>query len=207
MEARMYKGERLNTATHFFGLCLAGAALAWLAPRMWLDGKPTLAAGFMVYGLSLLMVYASSTLFHGTRGPGKAFWATVDHSAVYLLIAGTYTGLALLCLHGPWLAMLLTAVWLLTIWGIVGEVRRGPTQPAVNRYLWVGWTVVAALIPMMPVMNAASLAALLGGAAVYSAGTVFYRNRRKLRHAHGIWHVFVIGGSACHFLSIVALLK
>ncbi|WP_233236561.1 hemolysin III family protein [Bordetella sp. LUAb4] len=204
----MHHGERFNTATHVFGFCLATAALAWLGPRMWQQGGPGVAAGFVIYGLSLLTVYASSMLFHGTRGASKATWAIVDHSAIYLLIAGTYTALALLCLNGLKLAILLGAVWLLCLAGLLNEVWLGRSRkPPVWRYVGLGWFAVAALVPVMPEMNARSLVALWGGAAVYTAGTVFYRNRRALRHAHGVWHMFVIGGSACHFLSIAALLR
>ncbi|WP_158219412.1 MULTISPECIES: hemolysin III family protein [unclassified Achromobacter] len=204
----MYQGERLNTATHFVGLCLAAAALVWLGPRMWLDGKPGSAAGFAIYGLSLLTVYGSSMLFHGTRGTSKATWAIVDHCAIYLLIGGTYTALALLSLEGPTLVILLSAVWLLCLWGLINEAWLGRSRrPSVRRYVWLGWGAVAALIPVMPEMNAWSLVALWGGAAVYTAGTLFYRNRRSLVHAHGVWHVFVIVGSACHFLSIAAQLR
>lgn len=205
----MYKGERLNTGTHLLGFCLAVAGVCWLALRIWhAPAEPAAVAGFVMYAMALLMVYFTSTLFHGTRGRGKAFWATADHCAIYLLIAGTYTAMAPLCLQGSLLYALLGGVWLLAGYGVATEVRsRHMEKPSVGRYLLVGWVVVAALMPVMQRMNASSLAALLGGAAVYSAGTIFYRNSRGWTHAHGVWHLFVLAGSTCHYFAILALLR
>ncbi|ALM84304.1 hemolysin III family protein [Bordetella sp. N] len=205
----MYKGERFNIGTHLLGFCVAIAGVVWLGLR--LGHTPASAgdvAGYVMYAIGLLMVYFTSTLFHGSRGRGKAFWATADHCAIYMLIAGTYTGMALQCLHGGLLYALLTGVWLLAAYGVSTEMRAPrSSKPSLRRYLLVGWMVVGALIPVMDSMNALSLAALLAGAAIYSAGTFFYRNPRGWKHAHGIWHLFVLAGSACHYFAIMALLQ
>jgi hemolysin III len=204
----MYKGERFNIGTHLLGLNLAVAGVCWLGLRMWQAPTGTaVLVGFVMYALALLTVYFTSTLFHGSSGRGRIFWATADHCAIYLLIAGTYTAMAMLCLQGILLYALLAAVWLSAAYGVTAEVRsRRGGKPSLWRYLFVGWMAVGALVPVMHRMNNTALIALLGGAAVYSAGTFFYRNARGWAHAHGIWHLFVLGGSTCHFFAIMALL-
>lgn len=204
----MYNGERFNIGTHLLGFYLAVAGVCWLGLRAWEAPASTAAfVGFVMYGLTLLAVYLTSTLFHSSRGRSRFFWATADHCAIYLLIAGTYTAMAMLCLQGVLLYSLLAAVWLSAGYGLGSEMRAHRTgRPSLGRYLVVGWMAVGALVPVMHRMNNWALIALLGGAVVYSAGTIFYRNARGWKHAHGIWHLFVLGGSTCHFFAIMALL-
>lgn len=204
----MYKGERLNAYTHLLGLCLSIAGAIWLGRRIAnISAAPQTVAGCVAYAVALVAVYFTSTVFHSARGSAKAFWARADHCAIYLLIAGTYTALALLSLPGTWSIVLLACVWALAAYGIVKEVWEPKVgRPSIARYLLVGWAVVAALIPVMQRMGTSGLVALVGGAAVYSAGTLFYRNARSWTHSHGVWHLFVLGGSACHFFAIITLL-
>jgi hemolysin III len=154
--------------------------------------------------VSVIVLYVASTLFHSTRGRTKAFWQRVDHSAIYLLIAGTFTPFALgSAAMDAWSWAVLIAIWSLAGIGICRELRStGSSAPSVALYLGMGWIGVLAALHASTQLAPAGLALLLGGAALYTAGTVFYRNRSGFRHAHGTWHLFVLGGTASHFLAI-----
>jgi hemolysin III len=204
----MYKGERLNAYTHLLGLFLSIAGAVWLARRIAAGADaPTTVVGCVAYATALVSVYLTSTIFHSARGRSKAFWARADHCAIYVLIAGTYTGLVLLAKKDAPSIILLGGVWALAIYGIVTEIRSSVLRPSVDRYLFVGWAVLAAVVPVMMRMDLAGQAALVGGAVVYSVGTLFYRNARRWVHSHGVWHMFVLGGSVCHFFAVASLLR
>lgn len=204
----MYEGERFNGATHLAGLVLAIAASAALigqaSERNAAGGQ---IAGSLVFAATLIAVYASSSLYHCTRGRLKAFWAKADHCAIYLLIAGTYTPLVL----GPgaprWGAAMGTGIWLFACWGIRRELGAARTAaPSLPLYLIMGWLGVLFAAPVVGSLSTAGVAWLLAGALLYSSGTLFYVNAKRWRHAHGIWHLFVMAGSACHFATVSGLL-
>jgi hemolysin III len=203
----MYRGERLNAATHFAGMLLAVAGAAWLWRRVD-DASIAVAAGCIVYGVALVLVYFTSTVYHCARGPAKQWWERADHCAIYLLIAGTYTALAVPVLHGTLLAALLVGVWALAVTGIVREARTSEVStPSVKRYIATGWVGIVALGPVMSAMPATAIAALVGGALLYTAGTWFYVRTGRMAHAHGVWHSFTVVASACHYFAIMALLR
>ena len=201
----MYPGERLNGYSHLFGLLLALPAAALLLAKTLPTGDPARIAGGLVFSLSTVALYAASTLFHSTRGRSKRLWERADHCAIFLLIAGTYTPFALVTLQGPWGWLLLAGVWSAALFGIGRELMQAKgaaTKPALALYIGMGWLGVLAAVPLAARLESGGLAWLLAGSVLYTVGTVFYRNRRGFRHAHGTWHLFVLAGTASHFVSV-----
>jgi len=199
----MYHGERFNGYSHLFGLLLATAGSALLLAKTVPGDDPAKTTSALVFAISMVTLYGASTLFHSTRGRMKVFWQRVDHCAIYLLIAGTYTPFALVTLQGAWGWALLAAIWSVALFGIARELAPGdPPEPSLLLYLGMGWLGVLAAAPLVARLDSGGLTWLMIGAALYSAGTVFYRNPRGWRHAHGTWHLFVLGGTACHFVTV-----
>lgn len=199
----MYRGERFNGYSHLLGLLLAmGGSAVLLAKAVPFD-DPAKTASALVFAISMVTLYAASTLFHSTRGRTKVFWQRVDHCAIYVLIAGSYTPFALVTLQGAWGWALLAAIWGVAVFGIGRELRPGdPPKPSLLLYMGMGWLGVLASAPLVARLDAEGLAWLIAGGALYSAGTVFYRNPRGWRHAHGMWHLFVLGGTVAHFVTV-----
>lgn len=203
----MYAGERFNGYSHLLGLLLAAVGAALLLDKTLGTQDSVKAAAAIVFSLSMLALYAASTLFHSTRGAAKLFWQRADHCAIYVLIAGTYTPLALVTLEGAVGWTLLGVVWTAAIAGIARELRAGQGgRPSVAMYVGMGWLGLLAAVPLVVRMDAGGLAWLLVGAVFYTAGTIFYRNPRGLRHAHGTWHLFVLGGTASHYVAIAGFI-
>ena len=199
----MYHGERFNGYSHLLGLLLATAGSAALLAKTMPDGDPAKTASALVFAISMMTLYAASTLFHSTRGRMKLFWQRMDHCAIYLLIAGSYTPFALVTLQGAWGWALLAAIWGAAIFGIGRELRPGePPKTSLLLYMGMGWLGVLVGAPLIARLDSEGLAWLMVGAALYSAGTVFYRNPRGWRHAHGTWHLFVLGGTLCHYITV-----
>ena len=197
----MYPGERFNTCTHLFGLVLAVLGLPMMLAKTLPGGDAAKIAGALVFALSCVALYGASTLFHSARGEAKLRWQRVDHCAIYLLIAGSYTPFALVTLQGAWGWMLLAAVWSIAAFGILRELRSA-AGPSLALYISMGWVGVAAAAPLVAQLEAGGLVWLLVGAVLYTAGTIFYVNRAGYRHAHGLWHLFVLGGTASHYAAI-----
>ena len=198
----MYPGERFNTCTHLFGLVLAVLGLPMMLAKTLPGGNAAKIAGAMVFALSCVALYGASTLFHSARGEAKLRWQRVDHCAIYLLIAGSYTPFALVTLQGIWGWMLLVAVWAIAAFGIWRELRPTAAGPSLALYIGMGWVGVAAAAPLVARLEVGGLVWLLVGAILYTAGTIFYVNRAGYRHAHGLWHLFVLGGTASHYAAI-----
>ncbi|MET3378651.1 MULTISPECIES: hemolysin III family protein [Variovorax] len=202
----MYPGERLNGYSHLLGLLLALPATALLLAKTLPTGDPARIAGALVFSLSAVALYAASTLFHSTRGRLKRMWERADHCAIYLLIAGTYTPFALVTLQGPWGWLLLATIWGAALFGIWRELMPakggGAKKPSLALYIGMGWLGVLAAVPLAARLDGAGLAWLLIGGVLYTAGTVFYRNRQGFRHAHGAWHLFVLAGTASHYVAV-----
>ncbi len=203
----MRAGERLNGWTHLVGLALAMAGTFVLMRKAIAGGNDTSSAAALVFALSTLALYAASTLYHGTSGRAKLFWRRADHCAIYLLIAGTYTPLALVVLQGPIGWSLFLAIWTGAALGIARELRTaGGAQPSVALCLGMGWLWLLVAVPLVQRMHPAGISWLVAGAALYTVGTFFFRNAGGLRHAHGVWHLFVLGGTACHYVAITAFI-
>lgn len=201
----MYHGERFNSISHLVGAALALAALVILVVFASLQGDPWKIVSFSIYGASLFLLYTFSTLYHSLRGRAKKIFQKLDHVAIYLLIAGSYTPFTLVTLRGVWGWSLFGVVWGLAIAGIVldGLHRDGPRVYQMIIYLLMGWAVLVALYPLLQNLPTVGFIWLVVGGLCYTGGMIFYALDEKLRHGHGIWHLFVLAGSISHFLAIL----
>jgi hemolysin III len=196
--------ELLNTVTHGVGALastVAGSVLVTLAA---LFGDLWQLLGAAVYSVSLLLLFSASTLYHAVRHQvAKARLRVVDHAAIYVLIAGTYTPFTLVALRGRWGWTLLTVVWTLAAAGIVFKLFCTGRFPRLSTatYLAMGWLAVLAAGPLLRSVPLETLLWLAAGGLAYTAGIFFFHNRR-LPFAHTIWHLFVLAGSACHFVAV-----
>ncbi len=196
--------EIANAITHGLGSLLAVFGLFLMIRRgLQLNDSWVLVAG-SVYGASLILLYTASTLYHSITRPGaKVILQKADHSAIYLLIAGTYTPFALITLRGPWGWSIFGVVWGLSLAGIFFELAWPNRWPRLSLifYLGMGWLAVVAAKPLMANLSSSGLGWLLTGGLLYSGGSIFYRMRNLAWH-HAIWHLFVLGGSIAHFFCI-----
>lgn len=202
----MYPGERFNTLTHLVGTLLAVAALSILLTLAVLQGSPLKALSFGLYGASLVLLYGFSTLYHAVRTPHwKAWLQRLDHHAIYLLIAGTYTPIALVTLQGTWGWTLFGMVWSLALAGVAQEhwLGRRTRKLSLALYLVMGWLVVVAWGPLRQALPTGGLVWLVAGGLAYTGGVFFYVRSHRVPHGHGIWHLFVLAGSACHFMCML----
>ncbi len=200
----MYHGERFNSISHLVGAALALAALVVLVVFASLQGDPWKIVSFSIYGATLFLLYTFSTLYHSLRGRAKIIFQKLDHVAIYLLIAGSYTPFTLVTLRGVWGWSLFAIVWGLAILGIVLDClhRDGPRVYQMVIYLLMGWVVLVALYPLLQNLPTGGMILLVLGGLCYTGGMVFYAVDEKMNHAHGIWHLFVLAGSVSHFLAI-----
>ncbi len=201
----MHFGERFNSVTHLVGSVLSVAGLATLVTMAAMERDPYKIVSFAVYGAMLLVLYTISTLYHSVRSPrAKAVLQKCDHSAIYLLIAGSYTPFSLVTLRGPWGWSLFGVSWGLAALGIVQELTLGRRTRSVSMVIYVlmGWLALVAIRPLVTALPPAGTAWLVAGGVIYSAGIYFFINDERIRHGHGIWHLFVLGGSLCQFVSI-----
>lgn len=201
----MYYGERFNSITHLAGAVLATAGAVLLIVLGAQAGDPWKIVGFSIYGAMLLCLYMASTLYHSLRGRAKRVWSKLDHCAIYLLIAGSYTPFALVSLRGAWGWSLLGVVWGLAGFGIIQELclARGLRVLSMVFYVLMGWLAVIAAFPLIEALGREGFLWLLAGGLAYTAGILFYANDTRWRHAHGIWHLFVLGGSTCHYVAVL----
>lgn len=202
----MYYGERFNSISHLAGAALAtvgATVLVILAARV---GDPWKIVSFSVYGAMLLALYLSSTLYHSLRGRAKEIWCKFDHCAIYLLIAGSYTPFALVSLRGAWGWSLFGCVWGLALFGIAQEIwlAKGKRMLSLLIYVLMGWLAVVAAVPLVRALSWDGFLWLAGGGLVYTLGIFFYIFDDKWRYGHGVWHLFVLGGSACHYFTVVS---
>lgn len=201
----MYYGEKLNAWTHLVGAVLALAGTVLLIVVAALDGDPWKIVSVSIYGATLVILYSASTLYHSVRGRAKGVLRKFDHHSIYLLIAGSYTPFCLVSLRGPWGWSLFGTVWGLALLGMLQELRprNGARLLSVLIYVVMGWVALVALVPLKSALGTAGFAWLAAGGLVYTIGIVFYALDTRLRHAHGIWHLFVIAGSAVHYFAIL----
>lgn len=200
----MYHGERLNSITHLVGTALAVVGAAVLLARVAGQDDPWKITGVVLFGLGLIALYTASTLYHAIRGPLKAMLRRADHAAVFLLIAGTYAPFALGPLRGALGWTLFAIVWSMAIAGIWQSMRRSADRdPSPIPHLVMGWLGAATLIPLNAALGPVGMGWLAAGGVLYTIGVLFYLNDRKWRHAHGIWHLFVMGGSGAHFVTVM----
>lgn len=201
----MYHGERFNSLSHLLGTVLAAAGLALLVVLAARQGDPWKIVSFSLYGTTLFLLYLFSTLYHSLRGRAKALFQRLDHLAIYLLIAGTYTPFMLVTLRGVWGWWLFGVVWALALTGMALEYRprKGARLLSMAIYLLMGWLVLVALGPLLEALPLMGVAWLFSGGLCYTLGVLFYALDTRLRHGHGIWHLFVLAGSASHYIAIL----
>ena len=201
----MVHGERFNSITHAVGAVasvLSGVLLVGVAAR---SGDAWKIVSFSIYAVTLLLLYLTSTLYHGLRGATKDVLRKMDHCAIYLLIAGTYTPFTLVTLRGPIGWTMFGVVWALAVLGIVQELlyaRRGRVLSLVI-YVVMGWLAVVCIGPLVDTLGRAGFAWLAAGGLLYTAGIVFYATDHKVLHGHGICHLFVLAGSICHYTAVL----
>ena len=201
----MYHGERFNSISHLVGaaLALAGSSLLIVvAARL---GDPWKIVSFSIYGVMLVTLYLFSTLYHSVRGPAKDVLRKFDHCSIYLLIAGSYTPFAMVSLRGAWGWSLLGVVWSLGLLGMVQEIwfAKGARVLSLVIYVLMGWMALVAVEPLWQALKPAGFAWLVAGGLFYTVGIIFYATDHKVRHGHGLWHLFVLAGSICHFLTVL----
>ncbi|AMB77837.1 hemolysin III family protein [Pseudomonas sp. PAMC 29040] len=200
----MYHGEKLNAWTHLVGALLATAGSIWLLVMASLDGSPQKIVSVAIYGVTLVLLYSVSTVYHSVRGRSKVIMQKFDHLSIYLLIAGSYTPFCLVTLHGPWGWSLFGIVWGMAVIGMLQEIK--PRSEArilsIVIYAVMGWIVLVAVKPLLAALGTAGFVWLATGGVMYTVGIIFFALDHRLRHAHGIWHLFVIAGSLLHFVAI-----
>jgi hemolysin III len=200
----MEHGEKFNTWTHLIGSLLALTGGVILIVRG--AGDVWKVVSFSIYAATLLLMYSSSTLYHNARqGKAKDILRMLDHNAIYLLIAGTYTPFVLVSLHSAWGWSLFGVVWTLALIGILQEiwVKKKTRTASLLIYIVMGWIVVIAIVPLAHTLSWTGVAWIASGGIAYTIGTVFYLYDHKFAHWHGIWHLFVIAGSALHYFAIL----
>ncbi len=200
--------ERANALSHGAGALLSLAGLVWLLVAAGRTGSVWHLVSFAIFGASLFLLYLSSTLNHGLPpGRAKEFFHNFDQVAIYLLIAGTYTPFALIALHGQVGWGLFIAEWLLAVVGIGRKLLRpnrfefGVDRSTIASFVIMGWLVLFTLKPLVERASTGALVWLFAGGAFYTGGILFFKMER-LRYHHLIWHLFVLGGSACHFVAV-----
>lgn len=198
--------EIASALTHGLGAVFALAASAVLITLAAINGDGWQLFSSIVFGVALLLLYTASTLYHAIQHPvAKGRLKVFDHCAIYVLIAGTYTPFMLIGLRGPWGWGMFTAIWLLALAGVVFKLfftgRFKTLSTAI--YIAMGWLIVVAIKPMLAAIDLWTLGWLLAGGLSYTLGTYFY-HRESIRYSHAIWHLFVIGGSVCHFVAVTA---
>lgn len=204
---RQTRGEEIaNSITHGIGAGLAVAGLVLMVVFSALNGSAWHVVGTAIFGATLVLLYLSSTLYHALPQPRvKRVFRVFDHSSIYLLIAGTYTPFTLVTLRGPWGWTIFGVIWGLAAAGVTfkafftGKFDRLSTAI----YLAMGWMILLAIQPMWAAMDGWGLAWLILGGLCYSAGTLFYSMDQKVPFLHSIWHLFVLGGSICHFFCVL----
>lgn len=201
------RGEEIaNSVTHGAALLASIAGLIALVGITARGGDAWQIVGGAVFGATLVLMYSTSTLYHALpSGTAKRVFRVLDHAAIYLLIAGTYTPFMLGVMRGAWGWTLLAIVWSLALFGIVAKSTLGFRYPRLSTalYLAMGWLIVVAVRPLVTYVQPAGLAWLAAGGLAYTGGVAFYVTDTRLRFGHALWHLFVITGSVCHFIGVL----
>lgn len=200
--------EIWHAITHGFGLLLSVSALTLLCVFAGQSGDGLKIASALVFGIALILMYCASTLYHAIIAPHiKAILRQLDHCAIYILIAGTYTPISLLGIKGTWGWALFGTAWSVALFGIILKISypRRFHRLSLVLYTLLGWMVIIAIKPLMESLDILNLSLLLAGGIVYTVGILFYL-WEKLHLNHAIWHFFVLGGSTFHFFVVLLLI-
>lgn len=198
--------EKVNAATHALGVVASAVGGALLIVLASLRADVRLIVGVSIFAATLILLYSASTLYHASlRQEMRRRLKVLDHAAIYLLIAGSYTPFTLAGLRGAWGWSLFGVIWGLAIAGVVFKLFFTGRFPKLSTaiYIAMGWLVVIAIVPMVRAFSPLTLSWLVAGGLTYTFGTLFYHSPR--RYAHGIWHLFVLGGSVCHAIAVATL--
>lgn len=196
--------EIANACTHGVGALLGIAGLVALILFSVNEGTAWHLTSGIIYGASLIFLYTASTLYHAiTHQKAKQVFQKIDHAAIYVLIAGTYTPFLLVNLRGPWGWSLLAVIWSIAVGGVFLETfkKKRIKWLSLTLYLSLGWMALVAVKPMLAEVPLHALGLLLAGGLCYSVGVIFYVQKRMLYH-HAIWHLFVLAGSVFHFFAV-----
>ena len=197
--------ELANTITHGFGLVLSIIGFIVLVILAGFRGDALSITGCIVYGLSLVVLYAASTIYHSVTSPIlKKKLQIADHCGIYLLIAGSYTPFGLVIIKGSFGQNLLVTIWAFAIVGIVAKLIMRDRWPAVSviSYLVMGWIGVVAIQPLLTALGSAAITLIVAGGVAYSLGVIFFAWNR-IPHNHAIFHVFILAGSILHYVAVV----
>lgn len=201
------RGEEIaNSLSHGLAFAAATAAVPFLMLATARHGSAANLVGASVFAATMVLVYFTSTLYHALpAGRAKRVFVRLDHGAIYLFIAGSYTPFALGALGGPWGWTLFGLVWGLAAIGIALKAFDRLSHPwlSIGLYLAMGWLAVVAVGPLVERVAAAGLLLIVGGGLAYTVGAVFFMLDSRLRYAHFIWHLFVVGGTVCHFFAVM----
>jgi hemolysin III len=203
--------ERANCVSHAAALLAAMLALPWLL-RSCAESQPGHATliGVSGFAATLLLLYLASALYHGLPdGRSKCFFLRLDHGAIYLFIAGSYTPFAMSSLDQPGVATMLTLVWVMASAGFVLKLcgRLAHAWLSTSLYLAMGWLVLIAAAPLIERVPTASAAWLIYGGVAYTVGVAFFALDSRLRYAHAVWHGFVVVGTGCHFVAVLGFTR
>jgi hemolysin III len=201
----MTREEAANSISHGLGLVLAIAAVPILVIEAKRGGNVPFIVGVCVFGATMVLLYLASTLYHSlTHEAGKSLCRLFDHTAIFLLIAGTYTPFSLGVLRGPWGWSLLAIIWVLAILGITLKIRVRTRFSRITIVLYVimGWLAIVAIKPILLLVPVPGILLIFAGGIAYTTGLAFFAAQR-LRYNHFIWHLFVIAGTACHFFAVL----
>ncbi len=198
--------EIANSISHGIGLVTALVGAPFLIMHAARHGDAGFIVGTSVFSATMIFLYLASTLYHALpMGKTKGVFRVIEHSAIFLLIAGTYTPFTLGVLRGAWGWTLLGVVWGLAIVGVALKVFDKASHPILSTglYLLMGWVVVIAVDPLFASVPTAGLLWLLAGGLSYTAGVVFFATDSRLQYGHLIWHLFVMAGTACHYFAVL----
>ena len=202
--AQSVREEFANALSHGLGFLLAAASLPILLEFAGRQNNPTAVAGAAIFSVTMLLLYAASTVYHALPcGPLKQWFNRLDHAAIFLFIAGSYTPFVLGPLQGPSGWALFVGVWALALVGMLLKVRGRLAHPAISTAIYVamGWLALLAAGPLVERIAPGGLVLLLAGGAAYSVGVVFFMLGHRVPFAHFIWHLFVLAGSTCHYFA------
>lgn len=208
----MYYGEKLNSITHLVGAVLSLIGLGALLTIAFQDPHWRVIVGFTVFGSTLILLYSMSTLYHSFQSPQlKKVFQELDHACIYLLIAGTYTPYMLLTLENDGGMLMLALVWGLAVIGLTLDflIEKRIEWLQIIIYLAMGWICIFKYSALQLAIPGGGIMWLTIGGFAYTIGVIFYvlDNLNKMKHAHGIWHVFVLMGSLSHFVSIALYVR
>jgi hemolysin III len=201
----MYYGERLNAWTHLVGALLSLTGAIILVTLASATGDPWKITSTSIFGVTLTLLYSTSTLYHSLRGRAKVILRKLDHLSIYLLIAGTYTPFCLVTLRGAWGWSLFGVVWGLALIGMLQEIKPRSEARIMSLVIYavMGWVILVAIQPLLDQLQLAGFLWLAAGGLLYTIGIIFYAFDSRYRHWHGIWHLFVIAGSLLHYIAIL----